>query len=363
MTDRIEAALTITDPPPDYPIAWEQDAVMSGGETIRIRPIVPGDRDALQQMVRGLSRQSTYNRFFRVKRDLEPAELDRFTRLDYRSAMAFVAIRGGQLVAVGRYSTVEGDPTTADAAFAVCDQHQQKGLGTLLLYRLTDYARTRGIERFRSHLLADNHVMMRVFRAAGYGVERDSEEGLFTITLPTEETDETAAVREEWERRVAVKSMMPLMAPQSVAVVGASRDPETIGGRLFSNLVNGNFSGPVYPVNPKSPVVRSVAAYPSILDVPGNVDLAFIVVPARFVIPSVEQCVEKGVKALVVISAGFSEVGGRGVELEDELLALVRSAGIRMVGPNCMGLLNTDPAVSLDGQFGPLMPARGNVAF
>ena len=151
--------------------------------------------------------------------------------------------------------------------------------------------------------------------------------------------------------------MMPLMAPQSVAVVGASRDPETIGGRLFSNLVNGNFSGPVYPVNPKSPVVRSVAAYPSILDVPGTVDLAFIVVPARFVIASVEQCIEKGVKALVVITAGFSEVGGSGIELEDELLDLVRSAGIRMVGPNCMGLLNTDPAISLDGQFGPLMPA------
>lgn len=363
MTERTEAADTITDPPPGYPAEWAQDAVMSDGDTIAVRPIVPGDRDALQQMVRGLSRKSTYNRFFRVKRDLEPAELDRFTQLDYDGAMAFVAIRRGQLIAVGRYNVVEGDPSTADAAFAVCDEHQQKGLGTLLLYRLTEYARTRGIERFRSHLLADNHVMMRVFRAAGYGVERDVEDGIFTITFPLEETDGTAAVKDEWERRESVKSMMPLMAPQSVAVVGASRDPETIGGRLFSNLINGNFSGPVYPINPKSPVVRSIAAYPSILDVPGNVDLAFIVVPARLVIRSVEECIEKGVKALVVITAGFSEVGGAGIELENELLALVRSAGIRMVGPNCMGLLNTDPAVSLDGQFGPLMPARGNVAF
>jgi acetyl coenzyme A synthetase (ADP forming)-like protein len=363
VSERFEAAATITDPPPGYPGEWAQDAVMRGGETIRVRPIVPGDREALQQMVRGLSRKSTYNRFFRVKRDLEPEELDRFTRLDYRNAMALVAIREGQLIAVGRYNTVHGDPATADAAFAVCDEHQQKGLGTLLLHRLTEYARTQQIERFRSHLLADNHVMMRVFRAAGYGVERDAEEGIFTITFPTEETDETAAVRQEWERRASVKSMMPLMAPQSVAVVGASRDPETIGGRLFSNLINGDFTGPVYPVNPKSPVVRSVAAYPSILDVPGTVDLAFIVVPARFVIASVEECIEKGVRALVVITAGFSEVGGAGLELEEELVALVRSAGIRMVGPNCMGLLNTDPAVSLDGQFGPLMPPRGNVAF
>lgn len=336
---------------------------MRDGETIRIRPIAPGDRDALQQMVRGLSRQSTYNRFFRVKRDLELEELDRFTRLDYHDQMAFVAVREGRLIAVGRYSVTPDDPTTAEAAFAVSDEHQQKGLGTLLLYRLTAYARTCGINRFRSYLLADNHVMMRVFRASGYGVERHEEEGVFTITFPTEETDEITAVRDEWEKRAAAKSMLPLMAPQSVAVIGASRDPETIGGRLFTNLIGGNFSGPVYPVNPKSPVVRSVAAYPSITDVPGNVDLAFVVVPSRFVIPTVEQCIEKGVKALVVISAGFSEIGGAGVQLEAELLALVRSAGIRMVGPNCMGLLNTDPAVSLDGQFGPLMPARGNVAF
>ena len=363
MTDRIEAPLAIVDPPEGYPTAWVQDAVMSDGETIRVRPIAPGDRDALQQMVRGLSRQSTYNRFFRVKRDLEPEELDRFTRIDYHSHMAFVAVRDGSLIAVGRYNTTPDDPTTAEAAFAVADEHQQKGLGTLLLYRLTAYARTCGIEHFRSYLLADNHVMMRVFRASGYGVKRQEEEGIFTITFPTEETEETTAVRDEWEKRAAAKSMLPLMAPQSVAVIGASRDPETIGGRLFSNLVGGNFSGPVYPVNPKSPVVRSVAAYPSILEVPGNVDLAFIVVPSRFVIPTVAQCIEKGVKALVVISAGFSEIGGVGVELEAELVEMVRSAGIRMVGPNCMGLLNTDPAVSLDGQFGPLMPARGNVAF
>lgn len=351
------------DPPPGYPGEWVQEAVTTGGETLLIRPIAPSDRDALQAMVRGLSRQSTYERFFRAERDLEPVELDRFTRLDYREAMALVAVHDGRLVAVGRYNTVEDDPTTADAAFAVSDDYQQKGIGTLLLYRLTAYASTCGIERFRSFLLADNHVMMRVFRASGYGVERNTEEGAYTITFPKEETDESAVFQAEWEKRAAAKSMMPLMAPQAVAVIGASRDPESIGGRLFSNLLSGNFSGPVYPVNPKSPVVRSVAAYPTILDTPGSVDLAFIVVPSRHVLQAVEHCIEKGVKALVVISAGFSEVGGAGSELEAELLALVRSAGIRMVGPNCMGLLNTDPAISLDGQFGPIMPSRGNVAF
>ena len=362
MANHNEALLTVTDPPEGYPAEWVQDAVMRDGETIRIRPIAPSDRDALQAMVRGLSRQSTYFRFFRVKEELEPDELDRFTQLDYKDAMAFVAIRDGHLIGVGRYNVREDDPTIAEAAFAVADEHQQMGIGTLLLYRLTAYARIQGIEGFRAYLLADNHVMMRVFRSSGYGVKRHLDEGVYTVSFPTEESDESTAVRDEREKRAAAKSMMPLMAPQSVAVIGASRDPASIGGRLFNNLINGDFSGPVYPVNPKSPVVRSVAAYPTVLDVPGNVDLAFIVVSSKYVIDSVKQCIEKGVRALVVISAGFSEVGGEGAELEAELLELVRSAGIRMVGPNCMGLLNTDPAVSLDGQFGPIRPPRGNVA-
>jgi acetyl coenzyme A synthetase (ADP forming)-like protein len=335
---------------------------MKGGETIRIRPIAPSDRDVLQAMVRGLSRRSTYFRFFRVKDELEPAELDRFTQLDYHEDMAFVAIREGRLIGVGRYNTTADDPEIAEAAFAVADEWQQKGIGTLLLYRLTAYARTKGISGFRAHLLADNHVMMRVFRASGYGVKRHLDEGVYTVAFPTEESEESTAVRDDREQRAAAQSMMPLMAPQSVAVIGASRDVSSIGGRLFNNLINGDFSGPVYPVNPTSPVVRSVAAYPTVLDIPGNVDLAFIVVSSKRVIETVKQCVEKGVRALVVISAGFSEIGGAGIELEAELLDLVRSVGIRMVGPNCMGLLNTDPAISLDGQFGPIRPPRGNVA-
>ena len=148
MTDNIEELLTITDPPDGYPVEWVQDAVMKDGETIRIRPIAPSDRDALQDLVRGLSRQSAYFRFFRVKEELEPEELDRFTQLDYDKDMAFVAIREGRLIGVGRYNVREDEPTIAEAAFVVADEYQQKGIGTLLLYRLTAYAREHGIEGF-----------------------------------------------------------------------------------------------------------------------------------------------------------------------------------------------------------------------
>ncbi|GMQ86394.1 MAG: GNAT family N-acetyltransferase [Acidimicrobiia bacterium] len=166
----------------------------------------------------------------------------------------------------------------------------------------------------------------------------------------------------EREKRSVAASLTPIMAPSAVAVIGASRDPDSIGGRLFANLISGDFTGPVYPINPTAPVVRSVAAYPTILDVPGPVDLAFIVVPADLVTPVVRQCAEKGVRGVVVISAGFSETGKEGAALEAELLDVVRSAGMRMVGPNCMGLINTASAVRLDGQFGPVVPPRGNVA-
>jgi acetyl coenzyme A synthetase (ADP forming)-like protein len=360
--ENTEAALTVTDPPVGYPEEWEQDAALKDGGTIRIRPIVPGDRDALQAMVRGLSRRSSYFRFFRVKEELEPAELDQFTQLDYEKDMAFVAIHDGELIGVGRYSTVEDEPGVAEAAFAVADDHQKRGLGTLLLFRVTAYARLHDITAFRAHLLADNHVMMRVFRSAGFKMRRDLDEGVYTVDFPTEESTETQTIKMMNEKRAVAASLMPIFYPQSVAVIGASRKAESIGGRLFKNLINGDFTGPVYPVNPTAPVVRSVAAYPSVLDIPGPVDLAFIVVPGPFVEDAVIECAEKGVRGVVIISAGFGETGVAGKEMEIRLLEIVRTAGMRMVGPNCMGILNTDPAVSLDGQFGPVFPPRGSVA-
>jgi acetate---CoA ligase (ADP-forming) len=356
------APLTIEAPPPGYPVAWSQDGVIRDGATVRIRPIAPEDRDALQAMVRSMSHESSYHRFFRVKKELLPEELDHFTQLDYDKRMAFVAILDGLLVGVGRYDAIEGAPDTAEAAFAVADEYQQRGIGSLLLYRLTEYARLRGINAFVAHVLADNHVMLRVFRNAGYGIERSLEDGVFTLEFPTEESETMTAIVAEREKRATAASLMPVMAPSSVAVIGASRDPSSIGGRLFANILAGDFTGPAYPVNPTTPVVRSVAAYASILEVPGPVDLAFIVVPAHLVVDVARECASKGVRGLVVISAGFSETGEEGAAREAELMDVVRSAGMRMVGPNCMGLVNTDPALRLDGQFGPVVPPRGNVS-
>ncbi len=348
--------------PTGYPESWHFDLVLKDGGVVRMRPILPTDGDALQSMLGRMSRQSVYQRFFRVKRRLDPEELRYFTELDYDDRMAFVVLDDGVVVGVGRYERAEGRADTAEVAFAVVDDAQGRGIGTALLHQLTAYARDRGIGAFRAYVLADNHAMLRVFRNAGYRLTRTIEEGVYVVDFPTEESPETLAAGDEQEKRAVAASLLPIFYPHSIAVIGASRDPASIGGRLFANLLNGDFTGPVYPVNPGTNVVRSVRAYPSITAIPDPVDLAFIVVPARHVIDVARECVAKGVRGIVVISAGFGETGPDGRAREEELLEVVRTGGLRMVGPNCMGVLNTDPAVSMDGQFGPLSPPRGNVA-
>ena len=154
-----------------------------------------------------------------------------------------------------------------------------------------------------------------------------------------------------------------LFAPRSIAVIGAGRERGSVGGEIFHNLLTHAFTGPVYPVNAKAKTVQSVRAYPSIQDVPDEVDLAVIVVPRDFVQGVVEDCGRKGVKALIVISAGFGETGETGVALQAKLLATVRELGMRMVGPNCLGVLTTDPAVRMDASFAPTWPPRGRVSF
>ncbi|MDX2345127.1 MAG: GNAT family N-acetyltransferase [Acidimicrobiia bacterium] len=348
--------------PAGYPSEWELNVALRDGTTIRMRPILPEDADGLQDMMSRMSRQTVYHRFFQAKDRLEPEELEAFTNLDYRDRMALVAIRANQIIGVGRYWRDADNPEIADVAFAVVDAEQGKGIATRLVRYLTTYAVPLGIGAFRASVLADNHVMIRVFRNAGYPMRREPDEGLYKVEFPTVETPFSGRADEIDEQRAIAASLMPVFFPSAVAVIGASREPNSIGGRLFTNLINGDFTGPVFPVNPKANVVRSVKAYNSILEVPGRVDLAFIVVPSRFVNSVVAECVEKGVRGLVVISAGFSETGESGAELEDELMQTVRDAGMRMVGPNCMGLINMDSAISMNGQFGPLSPPAGNVA-
>lgn len=160
-----------------------------------------------------------------------------------------------------------------------------------------------------------------------------------------------------------MSTLDPILRPRSIAVVGASRQPNTIGWQILDNLLRHGFTGPVYPVNPKAAAIHSIPAYSAVTDLPQAVDLAVIVVPKEHVLEVARQCVERGIKGLVVISAGFKEMGGAGIERERELVDLVRSAGLRLVGPNCLGVINTQADISMNATFAPTMPPAGPVAF
>ncbi|HEY7824262.1 MAG TPA: GNAT family N-acetyltransferase, partial [Acidimicrobiia bacterium] len=341
---------------------YELDVVLRDGGGARIRPIRPEDGELVKAFFERLGPESRYYRFFQVKHTLEDSEIEHFTNVDYDNRMALVAMHEGEMIGVGRYDRESGHTDRAEVAFAVVDDHQGRGLGTRLLELLTSHARSHGIKGFRAFVLGENRQMMRVFRNSGYELSRTLDSGVFTVDFPTSESEESLAAKADHEKRAVAASLLPLFFPRSIAVIGASNDPASIGGRLFNNILSRGFVGPLYPVNPSARVVRSVRAYSSIGEVPDEVDLAFIVVPQRFVLEVTQECVDAGVRGIVVISAGFSEVGEEGAEEERRLLEIVRESGVRMVGPNCMGLLNTSNAVRMDGTFAPVYPPAGNVA-
>jgi len=183
------------------------------------------------------------------------------------------------------------------------------------------------------------------------------------VTMPTSITPEAMERFERREQVATINAMRSFFYPRAVAVIGASRQRNSVGGALFRNLLDFGFEGPVYPVNINAPVVQSVVAYPTVEAVPGPVDLAVIVVPAARVAEVAEQCGRKGVRALVVISAGFAEVGEEGRARQAELLRICRAYGMRLIGPNCIGIINTDPTVRLNATFGPVPPPAGRVGF
>lgn len=344
-----------------YPAEYELDVVLRDGGVATIRPIRPDDAEKFVDLFARLGPESRYFRFFRVKKALDADEVTHFTTVDYDRRMALVAIAGGKMVGVGRYDA-DSEPGTAEVAFAVADDQQGRGLGTELLQLLTTFARSRGFQRFRAFVLPENRQMMRVFRNSGYELSRTLEDGVYTVDFPVSESESSVSAAAERERRAVTASLLPMFFPRAVAVIGASTTPGSIGDRLFRNLLADSFTGPLYPVNPTARVIRSVRAYPSVKDIPDEVDLAFVVVPARGVPDVVQECAEAGVRGVVVISAGFSETGEEGARAEAALVRLVREAGMRMVGPNCMGLLNTASEVSLNGTFAPVFPPKGNIA-
>ena len=348
--------------PKNVNVSRAGDVVLRDGSTVHIRVMRPQDEVGLCALLTSLSDESRWLRFYCQQNSASlAAEAHREASLDH--AFGLIASSGDDGRVVGHAFYVAFEDQRAEVAFTIANDFQGRGLGTILLGQLAQVAAANGIEVFEAEVVAANHAMLRVFRASGFPIEVSADAGQLHVVFPTSFTDEA---RKQFERRDSIASVNALklfFEPRAVAVIGASRQRGTIGGEILHNLLSYGFKGPVYPVNPAAAEIESVQAFPSVEAIPGPVDLAVIVVPAAQVIEVAGACARKGVKALVVISAGFSETGKEGKARQAELLSVCRDAGMRLIGPNCMGIANTNPAVLLDATFAPGTPPRGRVGF
>jgi acetate---CoA ligase (ADP-forming) len=351
-------------PPPPSADDTASRAVLRDGSVVQLRMASPSDHPALTRFFHELSPESRRLRFFGLA---EPADeiVTRFCdSRDPARNVTLLALRldGGDLrpIAVGSYFNT-GD-ATAEVAFAVDDRFHGKGLGTMLLERLAAIAGAHGFRRFDAMTLTDNAAMLEVFHESGFEIRSKSDRGCVNVQLSIDPTGASVNAAERRDALATAASLRPLLEPKAVAVVGVSRTAGSIGRRVLRALVAGGFTGPVYPINPHAEELDGVRCYPSPAAAPHGVDLAVIAVPRAGVLDVVDECAAAGVRSIAVITAGFAETGADGRALQQALLDKVRGHGLRMVGPNCMGLLNANPSFRLNASFSPIMPPSGRVA-
>jgi acetyl coenzyme A synthetase (ADP forming)-like protein len=345
-----------------YPAHREATVVLRDGSTLSVRPIRREDEAELSRFFTGLSLESRIFRFFAAVANAD-ASVKRMIDVDYAKRYGIIALAGRQHEVVGHAMYVAIEPGKAELALAVADAYQGRGLGTILLGQLAEAASEAGIQVLEAVVRPANHRMLAVLRESGFPIHSRSEPGEIHAELPTQLTREALMRFEDRDRTAAIAAVTHILAPRSVAAIGASRTRGSIGAELFHNLVEGGFTGPIYPVNPAASTIENLPAYSSVLDIKGDVELAVITVPAEAVVGVARDCAAKGVRGVVVISAGFGEVGPEGAERQQTLVRICRESGMRLVGPNCMGVINTSPDLKLNATFAPDKPVRGGIGF
>jgi acyl-CoA synthetase (NDP forming)/RimJ/RimL family protein N-acetyltransferase len=344
----------------EYPEHWEADVVLRDGGTAHLRPIHPSDADAVQAFHIGQSQDSIYMRFFAFKARLSSKELKRFTEVDYKDRVAFVITIRGEIVGIGRYDRL-GDPTEAEVAFNIADSHQGRGIGSILLEHLATAAHENGIRRFSAEVLPENRKMLMVFSDAGYDVRRHFDDGVVSLEFNIDPTEKSRAVMESREHRAEARSVRDLLTPSSIAVIGASRKWGTVGYQLLEHIIEGGFHGPVYAINPEALELAGMLSFGKLSEVPEPVQLAVVAVPYEEVPAVVADCAAAGVRGLVVASAGFADDGERGLLRQRDLVRQARASGMRVIGPASLGIVNTNPEVSLNASMAPSLPLRGGL--
>ncbi|MFF9155824.1 GNAT family N-acetyltransferase [Streptomyces sp. NPDC014846] len=356
----------------EYPTHWEADVVLRDGGTARIRPITADDADRLVSFYEQVSDESKYYRFFAPYPRLSAKDVHRFTHHDFVDRVGLAATIGGEFIATVRYDRIgaDGMPASAPAdeaevAFLVQDAHQGRGVASTLLEHIAAVARERGIRRFAAEVLPANTKMIKVFTDAGYTQKRSFEDGVVRLEFDLEPTDRSVAVQRAREQRAEAHSVRRLLVPGSVAVVGVGRTPGGVGRSTLGNLRDAGYTGRLHAVNTAFPEdldeVEGVPAYRSVRDIEGHVDLAVVAVPAEHVPSVVAECGEHGVQGLVVLSSGYAESGPEGRERQRALVRAARAYGMRIIGPNAFGVINTAPDVRLNASLAPEMPRPGRI--
>ncbi|MCW5253412.1 GNAT family N-acetyltransferase [Streptomyces sp. SHP 1-2] len=356
----------------EYPAHWEADVVLRDGGTARVRPITVDDAERLVSFYEQVSDESKYYRFFAPYPRLSAKDVHRFTHHDFVDRVGLAATVGGDFIATVRYDRIDasGAPASAPAdeaevAFLVQDAHQGRGVASALLEHIAAVARERGIRRFAAEVLPANTKMIKVFTDAGYTQKRSFEDGVVRLEFDLEPTDRSLAVQYAREQRAEGRSVRRLLRPGSVAVIGVGRAPGGVGRSVLDNIRGAGFTGPLHAVNRAFPEglrhLDGVPAHRSVREIDGPVDLAVVTVPAEQVPAVVTECGEHGVQGLVVISAGYAESGPEGRERQRALVRLARSHGMRLIGPNAFGVINTDPEFRLNASLAPDMPRPGRI--
>jgi acyl-CoA synthetase (NDP forming)/RimJ/RimL family protein N-acetyltransferase len=352
--------MTDTDVRPNaYPVWWEADVVLRDGSVAHVRPIVPNDADRVRRFHAGQSAESIYLRFFAPLKTLSDKDVARFTQVDYDWRVALVATVHEDIIGIARFDRL--DATTAEVAFHISDAHQGNGVGSVLLEHLAAIGQELGVTKFVADVLPQNRKMIQVFTEAGYEVDYHFDDGVIAVAFTIEPTEQSQAVRVSREHRAEALSVRTALFPDSIAVIGASRRVDSIGHQLLTNIRAGGFTGRVHAVNIEARHVQGLEAHSRVSEIPDHIDLAVVAVPASSVQLVVQDCATAGVKTLLVVSAGFAESGPAGEKRQDELLRTARSNGMRVIGPNSFGVINSHPDVRLNATLAAVVPPAGTL--
>jgi len=335
-------------------------ALLADGSTVEIRPARPADFDAVRAMHEAMSPDNTYLRFFNISRLAAENEARRICREPRPGRAALVALSAGEVVGCASYDALGGrdNPgSVAEIAFAVADHMHHRGIATLLLEHLVSFARSHQITVFTAQTLSENTPMLKVFADAGLPVQRHAADGVMELTFPLPSEGSGTALDSylnavaERERRADSASLRHILAPESVVVIGASRQRGTVGRAIWDNIRAAGYGGRLYVVNPRARQIGGEHCLSSVLDLPEPADLAVIAVPAAAVLDVADQCGRRGVRSLIVITSGLDTAASA------DLLAVCRRHGMRLVGPNCFGV--AVPAIGLDATFAARHPQPG----